>query len=88
MAMFAVIFYLVVAALCALLAERLVPDVIPGGFITAAIIGVLGGWLGGNLMGNFGPDLAGVSLAPCVLGSALLVFGLALASKGYRHARS
>lgn len=79
------IFYLVVAAVCAFIAERMVPSTVPGGFITSAIVGIIGAWIGGNLLGHFGPDLAGVSLVPCILGSAILVFILSLCSKGFKH---
>lgn len=80
----AIICYLIVAAVCAGIAEFLVPGAIPGGFLTAAIVGIIGAWVGGALLGHIGPDLAGISLIPCILGSAILVFGVSLLSKGYR----
>jgi uncharacterized membrane protein YeaQ/YmgE (transglycosylase-associated protein family) len=80
--------YLLIAAVCAYIAERLVPGVIPGGLLTLAIFGIIGGWIGANLMGQFGPMLAGVSLIPCILGSAILVFGLSFISKGFRGNRA
>jgi uncharacterized membrane protein YeaQ/YmgE (transglycosylase-associated protein family) len=79
------ILFLVVASVCAFLAERLVPNSVPGGFLTSAIVGIIGAWIGGSLMGHFGPDLAGVALIPCILGSALLVFLLSLISGGSRR---
>jgi len=81
MGILALICYLVVAAVCAFIAERFVPGVLPGGWIAGAIAGVIGAWIGGSLLGHFGPDLAGVSLIPCILGSAILVFGLSLLGK-------
>ena len=77
------ILFLFVAAACAYLAERLVPGSIPGGFLTSAIVGIIGAWIGGCLVGSIGPSLAGVSLLPCILGSALLVFLLSLFSHRY-----
>ena len=74
------ILFLVVAALCAILASALVPGRIPGGFLVAMICGVIGAWIGSQMMGSFGPTLAGVSLLPTVLGSAVLVFVIALVS--------
>jgi uncharacterized membrane protein YeaQ/YmgE (transglycosylase-associated protein family) len=65
------------------LAERLVPGSIPGGFLTSAIVGIIGAWIGGSMVGPIGPSLAGVSLLPCILGSALLVFLLSLFSHRY-----
>ncbi len=77
------ILFLFVAAACAYLAERLVPGSIPGGFLTSAIVGIVGAWIGGSMVGPIGPSLAGVSLLPCILGSALLVFLLSLFSHRY-----
>ena len=82
------ILFLIVAAVCAFLAERLVPNSMPGGFLTAAIVGIIGAWIGGSLIGNFGPDLAGVALIPCILGSALLVFLCSLLSRGFWRRRA
>ena len=80
------IFFLIVAAACAWIAEYFVPGVIPGGFFVSAIVGIIGAWLGGSLFGHFGPQLAGVSLLPAILGSAILVFCLALLSRGFSRA--
>lgn len=74
------ILYLIVAAVCAWIADYMVPGRIPGGFLTAAIVGVIGAWIGGALMGSMGPELGGVSLLPAIIGSALLVFCLGLFS--------
>jgi uncharacterized membrane protein YeaQ/YmgE (transglycosylase-associated protein family) len=85
MTILAFICYLIVAAICAFIAEKIVPGVIPGGFLTSAVVGIIGAWIGGNLLGHIGPDLAGVSLVPCILGSAILVFVLSLCSRGFRR---
>lgn len=87
MGILSLILFLIVAAACAWIAERLVPGVIPGGFLTSAIFGVIGAWIGGSLLGHIGPDLAGVALIPCILGSALLVFLVSLLSHGYSRRR-
>ncbi|HEY9681054.1 MAG TPA: hypothetical protein V6C86_05665 [Oculatellaceae cyanobacterium] len=42
------ILFLFVAAACAYLGERLVPGVVPGGFLTSAIVGIIGAWIGGR----------------------------------------
>ncbi len=83
MAILSFILFLFVAAACAYLAERLVPGSIPGGFLTSAIVGIIGAYVGGSMLGPMGPSLAGVSLIPCILGSALLVFLLSLFSHRY-----
>jgi uncharacterized membrane protein YeaQ/YmgE (transglycosylase-associated protein family) len=81
----ALILYLIVAAVCAFIAEKLVPGGIPGGFFTSAIFGIIGAWIGGSLMGSFGPSLAGVSLVPCIVGSAILVFGLSFCGRRFKR---
>lgn len=80
MSILSFILYLIVAAVCAGIGSAVVPGRIPGGFLTAMIIGILGAWLGSLLMGSFGPALAGVALLPCIIGSALLVFLIAVIS--------
>jgi len=87
MSILSFILYLIVAACCAFIAERLVPNAVPGGFFTTAIIGILGAWIGSSVMGSFGPALEGVALLPCILGSAIFVFLFTLASRGF-HGRS
>lgn len=81
MSILSFILFLLIAAACAYLGERLVPNTVPGGLITSAVVGVIGAWVGGCLVGSFGPSLAGVSLIPCILGSAVLVFILSLVSR-------
>ncbi|MBN9417607.1 MAG: GlsB/YeaQ/YmgE family stress response membrane protein [Candidatus Eremiobacteraeota bacterium] len=78
------ILFLIVAAICAIIASALVPGRIPGGFLVAMVCGFLGAWIGGNLMGHFGPSLAGVSLIPTIVGSAVLVLCMSLVS-GLTH---
>ncbi len=68
------ILFLFVAAACAWIAEYLVPGSIPGGFLVSVIFGIIGAWIGVSIMGPVGPSLAGVSLLPTILGSAILVF--------------
>ena len=80
----AFILFLVVAASCAWIAECLIPGLVPGGFLVTAIVGVIGAWIGGTLVGHFGPELESVSLVPTIIGSAILVFGLAVLSRGFR----
>ncbi len=82
------ILFLIVAAACAYLAERLVPNSMPGGFLVSALVGIIGAWLGGSMIGHFGPDLAGVSLLPCIAGSALFVFLFSLISGGLRRRKA
>ncbi len=82
------ILFLLVAAACAFLAERMVPNSMPGGLIISSIVGIIGAWVGGSMLGHIGPDLAGVSLIPCIVGSALFVFLFSLISGGIRSRRA
>ena len=88
MSILSFILFLIVAACCAYIAERLVPGSIPGGFFTSAIVGIIGAWIGGNLIGHIGPDLAGISLLPAILGSAVFVFVLSLLSRGFNRTKA
>ena len=84
MSILSFILFLLVAAACAFLAERMVPNSMPGGLLISSIVGIIGAWVGGSLIGHFGPDLAGVSLIPCIIGSAVFVFLFSLISGGIR----
>jgi uncharacterized membrane protein YeaQ/YmgE (transglycosylase-associated protein family) len=84
MSILSFLLFLLIAAACAFIAERLVPNSAPGGFFVSAIIGVLGAWLGGSMVGSIGPSLEGVSLLPCILGSAVFVFLYTLLTRGFR----
>ncbi len=72
------IMFLLIASACAWIAAAVVPGTIPGGFLASVIVGVIGAWIGTALMGHVGPDLAGVSLIPAIVGSGLLVFAFSL----------
>ncbi len=82
------ILFLLVAAVCAWIAECVVPNNMPGGIVAGTVIGVLGAWIGGSLIGHFGPNLGGVSLIPTIIGSAVLVFLCALLSSVFRRGNS
>jgi uncharacterized membrane protein YeaQ/YmgE (transglycosylase-associated protein family) len=88
MGILSLILFLIVAAACAFIAERLVPNSMPGGFFVSALVGIIGAWVGGSLIGHFGPDLGGVALLPCILGSAVFVFLFSLISRSVRGKRA
>lgn len=83
MSILSFLLFLVVAAVCAGIAEYLVPGQVPGGFLTLAVVGVIGAWIGGNLFGTIGPSIYGVTLIPTILGAAILVFVLSLVSRSF-----
>ena len=66
--------YLIVAAVCAGIASRIVPGVGKNGFLGSAVLGMIGAWVGTMIMGNVGPSLEGVPLAPAIVGSAAVIF--------------
>ncbi len=80
------ILFLIVAAVCAGIGEMLVPNSVPGGFFTSAVVGIVGAWIGGSLLGHMGPDLAGIAVLPAIIGSAIFVFLLSLGFRGRKSA--
>jgi len=70
--------FCLVAAVCAGIAEYIVPGRIPGGILTSVVFGIIGAWIGSSLMGAMGPALAGVAILPAIVGSSILIFGLSL----------
>jgi uncharacterized membrane protein YeaQ/YmgE (transglycosylase-associated protein family) len=75
------IFYLVVAAVCAGIASRIVPGVGKNGFLGSAVLGMIGAWVGTCWLGNIGPSLEGVPLVPAIVGSAAVILAFYLASR-------
>jgi uncharacterized membrane protein YeaQ/YmgE (transglycosylase-associated protein family) len=72
------------AAGCALLAESLVPNAVPGGFPVSATVGLIGAWIGSSMFSQFGPQVADISLVPAIFGSILFVFALSLGARARR----
>jgi len=46
---------------------------IPGGVIGNIIAGFIGAWLGTFILGHWGPEIAGFSVVPAIIGSVILV---------------
>jgi uncharacterized membrane protein YeaQ/YmgE (transglycosylase-associated protein family) len=67
-------FYLIVAAVCAGIASRIVPGIGKNGFLGSAVLGMIGAWVGTCWLGNIGPALEGVPLIPAIVGSAVVIF--------------
>jgi uncharacterized membrane protein YeaQ/YmgE (transglycosylase-associated protein family) len=74
-------FYLIVAAVCAGIASRIVPGVGKNGFLGSAVLGMIGAWVGTSWLGNVGPSLEGVPLLPAIVGSAVVIFAGHLTSR-------
>jgi uncharacterized membrane protein YeaQ/YmgE (transglycosylase-associated protein family) len=69
-------FYLIVAAVCAGIASRIVPGIGKNGFLGSAVLGMIGAWVGTSWLGNIGPSLEGVPLLPAIVGSAVVIFAV------------
>jgi uncharacterized membrane protein YeaQ/YmgE (transglycosylase-associated protein family) len=75
------ILFLLVALLCAWVADSLLPGNMPGGFWGAALIGLIGAWLGDSMLGRWGPNIGGVFPVQTIIGAGILVFLLSLYSR-------
>lgn len=82
---FGLIVTLLVAALVGWLADAMVPGRLPYGWLGAIIAGLAGAWLGTMLLGDLGPEIAGISIIPAILGAmiiALVIDWIAKRSSG------
>ncbi len=78
---------LFMAGLIGWAADAVVPGRLPGGWLGAALAGIVGGFVGSLLLGNLGPNLFGVRVIPAFFG-ALAVVVVAQLSVGYRSRRA
>ncbi len=79
-----ILVYFVIALICAYVAEKSTPALIPGGITTCMLVGFLGAWVGGFLFRDLGPNIAGVHPLSSVLFAAFLVFGLTIIARALR----
>ncbi len=70
--------YIVVALICAMVADAVFPGQMPGGLLVTGMCGFIGAWGGVQVFGAFGPMLAGVSLLPAILGCGGIMLVVAL----------
>ncbi|MFA6208315.1 MAG: GlsB/YeaQ/YmgE family stress response membrane protein [Candidatus Obscuribacterales bacterium] len=73
--------FLLVSAVCAGIAARVVPGIGRNGFFAAALVGIVGAWIGESVMGPVGPTVEGVPLVPAIIGSGIFIFSLSLLSR-------
>ncbi len=64
---------LIMGGLIGWIAGMIMGTDIPGGKIGNIIAGLLGAALGGYLLGDWGPDVWGVSILPALVGTILLI---------------
>lgn len=67
------IWRLIVGAVIGSFAGYLTKKSIPMGFLGNVIAGLIGSSLGESLLGDWGPRMAGMALAPSILGAVILI---------------
>lgn len=79
------VFFFISAAF-AFIVDRVVPGRIPGGFIAATIVGIIGGTIASKL-GPEQPAIAGVAIFPAAMGALIMVICLALMGTSQKRYR-
>lgn len=64
---------LLIGAIIGAFAGALTSRGLPMGCIGNIVAGLIGSWLGERLLGSWGPQLAGMALAPSIIGAVILV---------------
>lgn len=70
-----------IAFIIGIVAEKISPVDMPGGWAGAIVAGFIGAWLGTTLFGNWGPSILSFSLVPSILGAFIVVIGFGLIAK-------
>lgn len=73
MSVLAFILSVIMAMVIGIVAEKLSPFDMPGGWAGAIIAGFIGTWIGNGLFGTWGPIVAGFSLIPALIGAIIVV---------------
>ncbi|MCQ6276226.1 GlsB/YeaQ/YmgE family stress response membrane protein [Bacillus sp. V3B] len=81
MSVSAFILSVIMAMVIGIVAEKLSPFDMPGGWAGAIIAGFVGTWLGNGLFGTWGPIVAGFSLIPALIGAIIVVIIVGFLSK-------
>ncbi|WP_102347707.1 GlsB/YeaQ/YmgE family stress response membrane protein [Bacillus sp. Marseille-P3661] len=63
----------VMALVIGIVADKLSPFGMPGGWAGAIVAGFIGAWLGPDLFGSWGPVVAGIWLGPALIGAIIVV---------------
>lgn len=64
---------LLIGAIIGAVAGALTSRNLPMGWIGNIIAGLVGSWLGEMLLGGWGPEVAGMSIVPSIIGAVILV---------------
>ena len=73
---------LAIAILLRFIGYKLIPLVMPTGWVRTIVLGWVGGFLGSladSLLRQFGPEVAGINLVAAVIGCALFILFLGIA---------
>jgi len=73
---------LAIAILLRFVGYKLIPLVMPTGWLRTLALGWVGGFLGSladSFLGRFGPEVAGINLVAAVIGCALFILFLGIA---------
>lgn len=72
---------LAIAILLKLIGNRLVPLLMPSGWLRTIAVGLVGGFLGSladSILWQFGPKIAGINLLAAAIGCALFILFLGI----------
>lgn len=64
---------LLIGAIIGAVASALTSKGLPMGWIGNIIAGLVGSWLGEMILGSWGPSVAGMAIAPSIIGAVILV---------------
>lgn len=64
---------LLIGAIIGAVAGAITSKGVPMGWVGNILAGLIGSWLGESLLGSWGPQLAGMALAPSIIGAMILV---------------
>jgi uncharacterized membrane protein YeaQ/YmgE (transglycosylase-associated protein family) len=71
----------IIALVIGIVADKLSPFDMPGGWAGAMVAGFIGTWLGQVLFGTWGPVVAGFSLIPALIGAVIVVIVIGIVAK-------
>lgn len=81
------IWQLIIGGAIGAIAGALTSRNLPAGWIGNIVAGFLGSWLGGKFIPAIGPELAGFSLIPSIIGAVVLVVIASMIFSGMNKAR-
>ncbi|MBY0099372.1 GlsB/YeaQ/YmgE family stress response membrane protein [Mesobacillus maritimus] len=71
----------IIALVIGIVADKISPISMPGGWAGAMVAGFIGTWVGQVLFGTWGPIVANYSLIPALIGAVLVVIIVGVVAK-------